>query len=308
MNLKKKRRKISECIDLWLESQRYSVKESTYSHYYDIAVNRIKPVLGEMYLDKIESIDLVNFNNYLLENGNKRSQKGLSGKTVKDIDVILHQILNFFDSDIKVKNPKIIKNDITILDKFVQSELEHYVNLHLDSYSLGIMICLYAGLRIGEVCALKWENVDFTNHLLHIKNTIIRVRDPENNKSKILITDPKTESSYRIIPLNEKLYNLLLAMKSDDEFYILTGKKKFIEPRNYYGRYKTIMKKLNYENYNFHVLRHTFATRCIEVGIDAKSLSEILGHSNIKTTMSLYVHPTVDTKKVYINKLCDIYK
>ncbi len=306
----KKIKKFSECAKIWLKEQRYAVKESTYAHYYDLIQNHINPYLGEMTIGKITKEDLIQFNNYLLEEGNLRTKKGLSPKTVNDIDIILKQILLFFGYDVKLKNPKVSKNKIQILEKYEQARLENYIMMNLNSYYLGIMICLYTGLRIGEVCALRWKDIDLKKRLIYINNTLIRITDVDNkNTSKLILGQPKTESSIRSIPINNKLYNLLAYSRSSKtERYVLTSKSKYIEPRNYYDRYKTLMKEVGLDHYNFHVLRHTFATRCIEVGIDAKSLSEILGHASIKTTMMLYVHPTMESKKIYLDKISDYRK
>ena len=308
LNIEKKEKKIlgnlKEQINLWLKNQKYSVKESTYAHYVEIINNHIIPYFQDISLKNINKKELIEFNNYLLQQGNKRTGKGLSPKTVKDINVVLQEILKFADIHISIKNPKIDKKKICILTKKEQQILEQYIINNIDSYKLGIMITLYTGLRLGEICALKWKNIDLENRTITINNTILRIKDIDtNNKSKIIINDPKTNSSIREIPINSNLYDLLKDMYSDSEYYVLTNSTKYIEPRNYYKRYKRILRIINLNNFNFHALRHTFATRCIEVGFDAKSLSEVLGHSNVKTTLSLYVHPTMDTKKIFIERL-----
>lgn len=309
MKLFKRKRKFEECSEIWLCSQKYSVKESTLSHYYDIVRNHIVPVLGNMFIEKISVKDLVDFNNYLLEHGNRKNDSGLSPKTVRDIDVVLHQILKFNGIEIKVKGPKLVKKDITILDREEQKKIENYIYNHLNSYNVGIMISLNTGLRIGEVCALKWEDVDLVNEVIYVRKTILRVKDLNHpNKSKVIINGPKTEAGMRSVPINKRLVLLLKKLQSKPENFILTNSTRFIEPRNYYDRYRTILKKLKIENHNYHALRHTFATRCIEVGADSTSLSEVLGHLNIKTTLSLYVHPTFENKRKFLEKICDIEK
>lgn len=138
---------------------------------------------------------------------------------------------------------------------------------------------------------------------MFVNHTILRIFDSDDKNSRILITTPKTDNSIRKIPLNHFLLKCLFSVKGNDSDYILTNSKKYIEPRNYYSRYKTIMKQLNMSEYNYHTLRHTFATRCMEIGIDIKSLSELLGHANIKTTLSIYVHPNFSLKRKYLEKL-----
>jgi len=306
MNLLK-RKKIAECAYNWLNAQRYFVKESTLSHYYDVVEYHINPLLGNIPINKLDVQDLVNFNNYLLEHGNKKINIGLKPKTVRDIDVILQQILKFHGYTLKVRSPKITKKEIVILEKDEQRKIEKHIISNLNTYNVGILISLNTGLRIGEVCALKWEDVDLENEVIYVRKTILRVKDIDSkNKSKVIINCPKTEAAIRVVPINKKLYKVLRKLKSKPNNFILTNSTRFIEPRNYYERYRTLLKKLNINNYNYHILRHTFATRCIEVGADSTSLSEVLGHINIKTTLSLYVHPSYESKKKFLDKICDL--
>lgn len=303
---KKMNIKINNGIKIWLKYQKYLVKESTYAHYVEIIQNHILPYFENKLISNISKNDVVDFNHMLLSEGNKITKQPLSSKTVKDINTVLKQILSFFDNDIKFKNPKIIKKEINTFNKEEQNLLKEYCLAHLDSYTLGIIICLYTGLRLGEICSLKWEDIDLENRILHVNRTILRIKDAENHGSKIVINTPKTDSSIRKIPINKFLFLLLQSFQSEDENYVLTSNKKFIEPRCYYRRYKTILKRLKLKNFTFHTLRHTFATTCTEIGVDSKSLSELLGHSNIKTTLSLYVHPSLEVKKDYMDRLCQL--
>lgn len=297
---------MNSSIKTWLKYQKYLVKESTYAHYVEMIQNHILPYFGNKFIGDITKSDIVEFNHLLLSEGNKKSKKPLSTKTVKDINTILKQILSFFDNDIKFKNPKITKKEVKTFTKEEQSILKEYCLVHLNSYTLGIIICLYTGLRLGEICSLKWEDIDLENKILHVNRTILRIKDADKKGSKIVINTPKTESSSRKIPINKFLFSLLQPFQSESENYVLTNNKKFIEPRCYYRRYKTILKRLNLRDYTFHTLRHTFATTCTELGVDSKSLSELLGHSNIKTTLTLYVHPSLEVKKDYMDRLCQL--
>ena len=299
-----KNKKIKDVIIIWSQYQKQLVKESTYSHYLNIINNHILPYFKNMYINKITSEDIIRFNNYLLLSGNKKNNKSLNPKTVKDIDTILKQILKFSGNEIKIKSPKTMKNNIKVFTKEEYSLLKEYCLNNLNSYTLGIIICLNTGLRLGEICSLKWEDINLENRTIKINHTILRIKDYEDKKSKIIINTPKTATSSRIIPINNFLFFLLKKFQSSKHNYVLTNCSKFIEPRCYYRRYKTILKKLNLTKYNFHALRHTFATMCTELGFDTKSLSEILGHSNIKTTLTLYVHPSLDLKKDYMERLC----
>ena len=171
---------------------------------------------------------------------------------------------------------------------------------------MGIILSLYTGLRIGEICALKWSDIDFINNQIIVNHSVTRIKNINESflKTKIIINEPKTEYSKRVIPIPNSIINSLKQVfPNNKDYYFLTNSCKVLEPRTYYNKYKKVLKKIGLEKYNYHALRHTFATRCIEIGFDPKSLMEILGHSDIKITLSLYVHPTNTLKKQYMNKL-----
>ena len=196
----------------------------------------------------------------------------------------------------------VTKNDKEILEK----ELIKNIN----ESNFGIYLCLYTGLRIGEICALKWENIDLNNNIIKIQKTLIRVKNDRTSKkkTKLILDDPKSVSSIRSIPIPMFIIPILKKLKKNEECFFLTGKNTFIEPRCYLNHYKKILAsiredKSNFREYNFHALRHTFATRCIENGFDPKTLSEILGHSSVKITLERYVHPSFDIKVKMMNHL-----
>lgn len=162
------------------------------------------------------------------------------------------------------------------------------------------------GMRVGEICALKWKNIDLDNKYIYVEKTLQRVYNQQNKNSNIIIDKPKSNSSIRSIPINKKTYEVLKKMKKkfNDNDYFLSGKSnKVVEPRNYQYTFKSILRKCKLKPYKFHILRHTFATNCIEVGMDAKSLSEILGHSDVDITLGTYVHSSDKIKKKYLEKL-----
>lgn len=233
----------------------------------------------------------------------------LSPKTIKDILMVLKQIARHGNINITINGPKIIKQPIKILNESEQRSLESYIKNNFNNMELGIFIALYMGLRIGEVCGLKWSDIDFENETINIKRTISRVKDFDESskkKTKIIFTMPKTDKSARTIPIPKSIFDFLKIIKSQcscEEYYVLTNSSEFIEPRSYYNHYKRILKKLELGGFNFHALRHTFATRCIELGFDPKTLMEILGHSDIKITLAFYVHPTNNLKAESMNKL-----
>lgn len=161
-------------------------------------------------------------------------------------------------------------------------------------------------MRIGELCALQWKDIDLDNQIINISKTVSRIKDKNNltNKTKVIIDYPKTENSIRVIPIHNELVLYLKKFKTEDELYVLTSTKEFLPTNVYYYYYKNFIKKLNFNvDYNFHALRHTFATRALLNGIDIKTLSEILGHSSVKITLDRYVHINTNEKLNQINRL-----
>lgn len=164
-------------------------------------------------------------------------------------------------------------------------------------------------LTKAEICALRWEDFDLENGLLHVKRSIQRIPNPDaaDNafaaKTKIIINDPKTNSSVRNIPIPAVFLPLFCQYRKNADFYVLTGNDSYLEPKGYYRKYKQIMKKCGLGQFNYHALRHTFATRCIENDFDVKSLSEILGHANVSTTLQRYVHPSLRLKRQHMDRL-----
>lgn len=294
-----KRTKITLNIMLnnWLLTKKNQIKESSYSKYYDLIENNIKTSIGTLKKDKLTEN---NINNFLRD----KLKDGLSPNTVYNLSVILRQVLkhyniNFNIMTIKKKNG----SNIALFSKDKETIINNISKIN-EREQLGIYLSLFLGLREGEVCALKWENIDLSNKIINIKKTVSRIRTFDTKKkTKLIITEPKTENSKRRLPIPDKLLPLLTKLKLDNDFYILTGTKKVMNPRTFYNHYKSFLKKYNLEKYTFHQLRHTFATDCIELGIDAKTLMELLGHSNISTTLSIYVHPSMKKKRDYINQL-----
>ena len=167
---------------------------------------------------------------------------------------------------------------------------------------------MFTGLRIGEICALRWEDVSFSEQTIYVHNTLQRIQDRtgEDKKTKIVITTPKSSCSIRIIPLPDTLVDVLLSHKEVSIGYVMTNSESYIEPRTMQNHFKSALKKSGIESANFHAIRHTFATRCIELGFDVKSLSEILGHATVNITMNRYVHPTLEMKKENMQRLSSL--
>lgn len=302
----------------WLIDKKEYIKESTYANYSNSIFNHIIPILGNIYLRDINHKKIQDFILYLSKHGKKDGSGGLSEKTIKDIVIIIkgslkkainEERIKYFDlSFIYPKNHK--ESQIYILSKKEQNKITSYALDNLNNRNIGFLLSLYSGLRIGEVCALKWEDIDFNKNILHINKTIQRIyiKDKKCNISKVIITSPKTEKANREIPINRDFVNLLKKIRTDNDNYIITGSNHYLEPRTYRKYFNNVIKLLNIKKFNFHSLRHTFATNCISLGVDYKTVSELLGHTNVNITLNLYVHPRLSQKRKCINKICKVFE
>lgn len=308
----------SEIALEWLEHVQLQAKESTGNKYERILNKYILPVYGKKKTECI-TYDLIESEcNRLLQYGGKK-ENGLSPKTVSDILSVLRSILKFAEK----KNHKIVCDGKSIQIKqhnpqmrvfsiMEEKRLHRYLCENITPCNVGIMLCLFTGLRVGEVCALKWEDISFTEHTLHVHHTLQRISNREQTesgkKTKIVLTSPKSECSIRVIPLADEVEQLLLNYRTSASGYVLTNDTfKFIEPRTMQNHFKRTLRECNIEEANFHTTRHTFATRCIELGFDVKSLSEILGHATVNITMNRYVHPTMELKKENMEKMSSLF-
>lgn len=287
----------------WLKYVKNNVKKSTYYNYIYSVERYLYPEFEGKDITKIRDI-----NDFVT-----RLSGSLASKTVRDIIAKLKEIIKYYEEENNVKLnikkislPKIKRKEIQILSQKEKEILEDYYKLQNTLQTLGIMICLNTGLRIGEVCALKWEDINLSERKIYVRKTIERVYIKNRRKSKIIIDTPKSRSSVREIPINKKLYSWLKRSKGkcSDDCFILTGSdKKYLEPRSFQYNFKSILKKNNLRKLKFHTLRHTFATNCIEAGMDVKSLSELLGHADVSVTLNIYVHSSDKIKRTYLDKI-----
>jgi integrase len=293
-------------INLWMNNSKIKNKKSTFSNYQYILKSRIIPKFAKVKKKTI-SLDIINkFTSELLD-------EGLAAKSVKDILIILQQILKIGNINIKIPMPKVPKTEIQILKKEEQLKLEKELMSNLNETTFGIYLCLYTGLRIGELCALQWKNIDLNNKKINIKKTLVRIKNPEEKTKKktiVIIDEPKSVSSIREIPIPDFIIPTLrkLSVDATPDTFFISVTEKFVELRTFFNRYKKILYSIELKKYNFHALRHTFATRCIENGCDPKTLSEILGHSSVKITLERYVHPNYENKVLMMNQLKPFYK
>ena len=297
---------IREIAEAWKEYKRPYVKQSTMAAYVLILENHVLPEFGDN--DSLHEHDVQAF---VL----KKIERGLSVKSVKDILIVLKMVMKFgvknewmthYEWDIKYpanNQPK----ELEVLSVANHKKILDYVQHNFTFMSLGIYISLSTGLRIGEICALKWSDISVADGTITVQRTIERIYVVEGGKkhTQLVINTPKTVNSCREIPMSKELLAMVKPMKKvvNGDFYVLTNEDKPTEPRTYRNYYNRLMEKLDIPKLKYHGLRHSFATRCIEAGCDYKTVSVLLGHSNISTTLNLYVHPNMEQKKRCINKM-----
>lgn len=301
-----------ELGDLWLESISISIKESTRARYLRILSVYLYPLIGLTPISSLDAESCTRLTANLLHEGGKNG-KPLAPKTVADILYVLKAVNRFGSNNHyycpnlqSVKCPLSKKKPITVLGEKTRIKLEKYCLESFDTTSLGTLLTLYTGLRIGELCGLRWEDIDFENELLHVERTVERITDLSpmtTHKTKVIIGEPKTQSAVRTIPLQSFLVKYLLERRRGQNCYVVTGSEKGTEPQLFYSRFRHMLKSCGLPPAKFHTLRHTFASRCVEEGFDIKSLSEILGHANISTTLAFYVHPSMQSKRKQMEKL-----
>ena len=306
---------LSFWLDRWLELKKVNVKESSFIRYKNNVELHIKPHFASLNVGEITTTMLDDYYSYLLTDGKISGCGGLSSKSVTEIFSLLRSVLLFAQTnneEIRCAFHRFNSRNSQLKEMRVLSEDEErilvaYLTFDTDLTKLGILLALYTGLRIGELCALQWKDFDFENSTIKIHSTLQRLQknDPqEPMKTHIIITQPKSYSSYRLIPIPSCLLNTIKSHQNLPNNYLLTGLHSvFVEPRTLQNRFKRILKECNIDNANFHSLRHTFATRCVEAGFDIKSLSEILGHSSVKITLDRYVHSTIEQKRINMDKL-----
>lgn len=318
MLIKSKKIFYKDWIYSWLIEKKDYIKESTYANYSNNIFNHIIPNLGDYTLNELNHKIIQDFLLELSKNGKKNGSGGLSEKTIKDITIIVKGSIKKGINEDKIKHIELTFNypkenkdkNIYILTKHEQNKLTDYVINNLTSRNIGILLSLYSGIRIGELCSLQWKDIDFKNNKLIISKTVQRIyiKDKDKNISKVIITSPKTKNANREIPINKDFIEILKKIKSDNEYYILSNGEKYIEPRTYRKYFNKVLKEKKIKHFNFHSLRHTFATNCITLGCDYKTVSELLGHANVNITLNLYVHPRYSQKKKCIDLVSKIFQ
>lgn len=286
----------------WLLQVKDTRKQSTYVKYSVIYNTYLSRPFADLPVDRLNS-DCIQ----------KQLGQSLSESTEKSVYCVLNQILGYGEEtgripkiSLKRKGVKKKKEAAQTLTLTEQMKLIQFLYQDMDIYKFGILLCLSTGLRLGEICALKWEDIDTELNLLYVNSTVQRISVTEGSAKTKLVEDvPKTECSRREIPLSDSLADLLVGFRKPGK-YLLNGEKP-MEPRTYQNKFKAYLKEAGLEDNHFHILRHTFATNCIDNGADVKSISEVLGHSDVKITLNRYVHPSVSTKRSHLDSLFSIY-
>ena len=327
-----RKKRFAACCDEWLQLKRSSIRESTYVKYETIIEKHIKPGLGGCFTDTLSELLVEQFSYDLLH------QKRLAPKTVRDILSLLRSILKYTERQfpsiqpVNVAYPRENRKEMRVLSPEEQRHFTEYLLEDMDSCRFGMLLALLTGLRVGEICALRWSDISLSHRILCVRQTMQRLKNTENmgkpghaeisestgktgrtneagsvggRKTKILISVPKSSTSVRVIPLNRELTELCRKWKAPyPAAYVLTGEeKRYMEPRTLQYRMERYAKDCGLEGVHFHTLRHSFATRCVEAGFEMKSLSEILGHSSPRITLERYVHSSLDLKRENMDKL-----
>lgn len=310
INSLKKQPLLKDLAYEWLESLKSTRRKSTIVKYYNQLSKHIIPHFGEKRINKISNKDINSFANELL------IEKKLSQKTTSDIISCMKSIRKYaLNNNYNVmyiseclyspSNNKMTK----ILSIEEEKRLIEYLRNNLTNENLGILVCLFTGLRVGELCALKWSDISLIYKEIYVKRTMQRLQhlnSKSGKKTYIEIGEPKSRSSIRTIPIPDIIIEDILNCFNKEGFFLTGDPNYFIEPRTMENHFKKILRKCSIEDSSIHICRHTYATRCVEAGFDIKTLSEILGHSNVSITLNRYVHPSIKQKHENVKKLSQL--
>ena len=299
--------KYTQWLNIWLENYiKPSSKERTYIRYEQLIRTHIAPKIGETDVNDLTPIALQSFVTELLNGGNKKTGKGLSANTVNAIISVMQNSLRTahllgyakeYTANM-IKRPKLKERKIECFTLAEQKKIETAVFENKKTKLFGIVLCLYSGLRIGELIALQWKDIDFAKGLLTVS------RSCHDTSGGIVFDEPKTATSRRIIPLPKQLLpKLKIIKKSSNSDFVVSVGGNAVSVRSYQRSFELLLKRLNIDHRGFHSLRHTFATRALECGMDVKTLSEILGHKNPTITLNRYAHSLLEHKSAMMNRL-----
>ncbi|MGI5848868.1 MAG: tyrosine-type recombinase/integrase [Christensenellales bacterium] len=301
-----------EILENWLKNCQGCVKASTYENYYYSMQKYILPYFRKY---KVEMITESHVKEFILFICNNISiSQSYRKKILQIFKTALKEILDDNENAANIINalrfPRVIQTvkPVEIFSVYEQRRIENMLLMNKGNKDIGLLICFYTGIRLGELCALSWNNIDFESKTLTICKTLIRTKnfEAEGPKTKLSLCPPKSKSSVRKIPLPDFLYNILhdrlLQVKSLDD-YMLSNSSIPVDPRTIQRYYERLLSSAGVSHRKFHAIRHTFATRALEIGIDIKTVSEILGHSGITATLNTYAHSLLEQKRLAISKM-----
>ena len=299
----------------WLQENAKTWKESTFARYQEKVENYILPEFGKRELSDISTDEVDNFLKKISSTG-LPGRKPVGHATVSMILTVMSQIrlhalrndcqVRFSTGCIKVKRRS--HGKITVFSECDEKKLITYLKKNTDETAACILTCLFTGMRIGEICALNCDEIDLENRVIHVVRTMQRLPDSKGEgKTTVKIDTPKSEHSIRDIPISKELSEILWHFHKPGAFLLTGDKKLYIEPRTLENRFASILKKCDLKKVKYHTTRHTFATRCIERGMDPKTLAEILGHASVATTMDYYVHLSMQHKADSMELLSDLF-
>ena len=309
--------KYKEWLHDWLELyEKESVKPRTYKQYEDVINKRLIPALGDYEMEDLSPIILQRYIVELLQKGNTKTGKGLAPNSVNCIILVLHSSLSMayvlgLSKEIhvdKIKRPKTSEKPVESFTKEEQKMIEQAVLSDKRDKMFGIILCLYTGLRIGELCGIQMKDISLIDKTITVNKTVQRIYDKKKGTTYIHVGPPKTKTSARTIPIPSLLMNIVKKFYTDNpNHYFLTGKNKPTEPRTYRQFFSRFLKRNGLQQVKFHEIRHTFAVRAIEIPeFDIKSLSEILGHKNVSFTLNVYGSANLQQKVKCMNLLNDL--
>ena len=307
--------KFEEWLNLWLENYvKPSAKTRTVERYKNIIDKQIGETLKQTELDDLSALDIQLHVTRLLNCGNAKTRGGLAASSVNVIITVIQNSLKtaaafgYVKSNAAsgVKRPKIKTREITCFTSREQKQIEFAVICDKRRYMFGVVLCLYTGLRVGELLALVWANVDFEKYTLSVTTTC---HDRSASGYGRVVGEPKTFSSKRLIPLPKQLIAPLKKLKASEKSeYVISREGKPLTIRAYQAAFARLLRKIGVEHKGFHSLRHTFATRALECGMDVKTLSEILGHKNATITLNRYAHSLTEHKRDMMNRLGKLFE
>ena len=296
----------------WLASPETELKDSSRVRYTNILNSYLLPAFRDLPPEAFTREAVAAYRQKLLHTGEKKGC-GLAPKTVTDVLSVLKCVLRYARDrgaqapDLRGLVARQQRKPLRVFSAEEQRRLTAWLVAKPDLCRLGILMSLYTGLRIGELCALRWGDIDLEAGNLTVRSTLQRLQTfDERQKTHIVITPPKSACSLRSIPLPDFLIEIIRPYRRTESCFFLTGTPFYVEPRTMENRYKEALRACGIRDASFHTCRHSFATRCVELGFDIKSLSEILGHASVSITMNRYVHPSMDFKRKHMNRLSSL--